>query len=302
MRMFVLGLVLVAMCVVPAQSQMVIDAELVDVAGITRATYEIGVKNVGETERAEVILDDTLPANVSYVESSFVYPEGEILPEPTIAQNSDGTTKNLSWSLGDFEPEEKKRIELVLSHGSNVEVDYEENVAKIRCEEPKEAIAEVPTIEAGRISITKKVVDEKGRPISGRSLNVTNGDHVWYRIQIYHGRYDLESVTITDRLPNGLNYTSGDNSSAEYVNEETAKSRIEVIEPETVGNTPTWDIGRVEAAEFVVFYLSATVEDDSVSDLIYENRAYAEGTIEYETPPVRVRIGSSEAVLPWWQT
>jgi hypothetical protein len=48
-----------------------------------------------EKRLTNVILEDTLPNNVSYVESSYIDPVNEKLIEPTIVRNEDGTTKSL---------------------------------------------------------------------------------------------------------------------------------------------------------------------------------------------------------------
>ena len=80
-------------------------------------TYRILVKNDNKTRLKDVVLDDTLPANKCYLESKcFNESGGQVsFSDPTVINNIDGTTKSLSWFLGDFETSAQKTVELNVS-------------------------------------------------------------------------------------------------------------------------------------------------------------------------------------------
>jgi uncharacterized repeat protein (TIGR01451 family) len=82
-------------------------------------TCRITVENTDKTRLKDVVLKDTLPADMEYVGSRYTESVGEeILPEPTIINNLDGTTESVSWFLGDFDSGRRKSIDLIVSCSS----------------------------------------------------------------------------------------------------------------------------------------------------------------------------------------
>jgi len=79
--------------------------------------YLISAENKGETRLTGVVLNCTLPERTQYFGSRYAKKSEDSgsLPEPTIISNPDGTTKMLSWFLGDLETGAIKRIELSVS-------------------------------------------------------------------------------------------------------------------------------------------------------------------------------------------
>jgi len=233
MKMLVLGLVLMAICIMPSQSQMDVEFKVADVTDLTEVTYEILVKNSGDTRQTDVVLDDTLPADMWYVESSYSDPANGILPEPSINRNTDGTTRSLSWFLGDFETNQEKRITLVVLHKSDVDARYEDNAAVV-----------LPTPEdVGKIYASKVIYKVNGEVTDvGISPRINNSDTITYEILIYHNDRDVlvRNITVTDILPSGMTYVA--NSSTLWL--ETAQGEIEVpdFEPERnrVNGSLTW--------------------------------------------------------------
>lgn len=73
--------------------------------------YNIVIKNVGDIKIKEVTVQDTLPANMVYVSSSYYSKEDKELGEPS--KSSDGTI--LTWSIGDLIPDQSKTIQLTVA-------------------------------------------------------------------------------------------------------------------------------------------------------------------------------------------
>jgi len=110
----VLGFFIIATCFATSQSQIYSEISDVSLDDITEVAYDISVKNTGTTKVTDVVLVDTLPKNTSYVKSRYLEPTSDTLTDPTIIRNDDGTTRSVTWSLGVFEKNQTKQIELVL--------------------------------------------------------------------------------------------------------------------------------------------------------------------------------------------
>jgi len=201
MKMVVLGLVLMAICIMPTQSQMDVEFEVADVTNVTEVTYEILVRNSCDSRQADVVLVDTLPAGMWYVESSYSDPIDGTLPEPSVMRNPDGTTKSLSWFLGDFETNQEKRVTLVVLHKSDVDVRYEDNVVGVP-----------PKPEAGKLFASKVIFEVNGKETKpGIRPKINESDSVTYEIDVYHNDRDVlvRNIIVTDILPHNTDYVDG---------------------------------------------------------------------------------------------
>jgi uncharacterized repeat protein (TIGR01451 family) len=80
-------------------------------ADIKEVAYSITISNSGDVRIRSVTVDDILPANMAYIDSSFRDIEDNTLAEPRQLKNPDGTT-TLSWPIGDLNSGDNKIIRL----------------------------------------------------------------------------------------------------------------------------------------------------------------------------------------------
>jgi|WetSurMetagenome_2_1015567.scaffolds.fasta_scaffold105819_2 uncharacterized repeat protein (TIGR01451 family) len=80
----------------------------------SQVIYNITIKNSGDIKVRDIIVEDTLPANMIYVRSSYPFSKDGVLGEPRQDKNSDGTT--LAWSIGDLVSDQFKTIQLIVTH------------------------------------------------------------------------------------------------------------------------------------------------------------------------------------------
>ncbi|MCX6674640.1 MAG: hypothetical protein NTY37_12785 [Methanothrix sp.] len=92
----------------------IVQEYLVD-ADNSQVIYSIDISNSGDIKIRGISVDDTLPANMLYLSSSFTYSEDGTLAEPRKLNNSDGTT-TLTWSIGDLNSGDLKAIRLVAKY------------------------------------------------------------------------------------------------------------------------------------------------------------------------------------------
>jgi hypothetical protein len=91
-------------------------------------SYEIVVANEGQIAIRDVRLNDTLPSNTVYKDSKYKYPNIDgILNYPTRIENNNGTTKLLSWFLGDLQSRQNKTIILTISYDESLQQDISKN-------------------------------------------------------------------------------------------------------------------------------------------------------------------------------
>ncbi len=139
MKSFLIISILVAICVVPSEAQdgyEVSDAKIMAESGFNRGSdrvfedeatkaicinqtfesnynnvnYIIAIKNTGETNLENVMLEDVLPAGSSFNHSDYVYPDFAALIPKEIIRNKDGTTRRIIWELGMLQTGDEKWI------------------------------------------------------------------------------------------------------------------------------------------------------------------------------------------------
>ncbi|MCX6674641.1 MAG: hypothetical protein NTY37_12790 [Methanothrix sp.] len=99
----------------PESSKPSIVQEYLEDAANAQVIYSIVISNSGDIKIRAISVDDTLPANMAYLSSSFKYSEDGTLAEPRKLNNSDGTT-TLTWSIGDLNSGQLKTIQLVAKY------------------------------------------------------------------------------------------------------------------------------------------------------------------------------------------
>jgi uncharacterized repeat protein (TIGR01451 family) len=97
-----------------SNKQSIVQEYLEDAAN-AQVIYSIVISNSGDIKIRGISVDDTLPANMAYLSSSFKYSEDGTLAEPRKLNNSDGTT-TLTWSIGDLNSGQLKTILLVAKY------------------------------------------------------------------------------------------------------------------------------------------------------------------------------------------
>jgi uncharacterized repeat protein (TIGR01451 family) len=80
----------------------------------SQVIYNITIKNVGDIKVRDIIVEDTLPVNMIYVRSIYLFPKDGVLGEPRQDKNADSTT--LTWSIGDLVSDQSKTIQLIVTH------------------------------------------------------------------------------------------------------------------------------------------------------------------------------------------
>jgi|GEM_PF-4676551 len=99
----------------PESSKQSIVQEYLEDAANAQVIYSIVISNSGDIKIRAISIDDTLPANMAYLSSSFKDSEDGTLAEPRKLNNSDGTT-TLTWSIGDLNSGQLKTIRLVAKY------------------------------------------------------------------------------------------------------------------------------------------------------------------------------------------
>lgn len=112
---------------VEAIARLSVTDEIIGESEGTNLTCKITVTNIGKTRLTDVVLNDALPADMGYNRSVYNESvEGEILPKPTIMNHADGTTRRISWFLGDFESRQEKSIDLTVNCDGSSFDDWDE--------------------------------------------------------------------------------------------------------------------------------------------------------------------------------
>lgn len=73
-------------------------------------SYDITIKNSCDNKIYDIIVRNTLAPNIEYMNSSYLYPEGEVLDEPNRTNLRGNWT--LAWTIGDLAPSKRKVIRL----------------------------------------------------------------------------------------------------------------------------------------------------------------------------------------------
>jgi uncharacterized repeat protein (TIGR01451 family) len=143
-----------------------------DVSGNNVATYEILVENVGKTRLMDVVLNDTLPANKRYLGSKCFNESGGQVPllNPTVINNSDGTTKRLSWFLGDFDTGTQKTVKFSVSCDDN-SCSIQDN--EVEASGWTSIISKVPIRVNSTVVICKENVSEPGPSVDVGEITTT---------------------------------------------------------------------------------------------------------------------------------
>lgn len=306
------GLVLVMICVLPVQSQRYVDIEIanIEVANVTEATYEIVVKNVGNTRVTDIILSFTLPEKMQYVGSKYLDPDNEKLPDPTVVRNWDGTAKNTEWYLGDLETNQVKRISLVLRPQAEYGINYSGYVVKLErstvpdTSSQTELIQTPPIIQVQRINVGKVVKSVDGRLVRfGRddpevlNRNIRNGSVVRYEISVdYNDALNpLKNINIVDILPSGFDYIWG--SSIVDLRDNPMPFNPTINGNSTEGSILTWDLSGyipegITSKDRIYVDMETVVKDNRTAN-IFANEAYATGSIINDTLYVAIELSSS---------
>jgi uncharacterized repeat protein (TIGR01451 family) len=80
----------------------------------SQVIYNITIKNSGDIRIRDISVTETLPANMAYGRSSYLFPKYGVLGEPQQIENADGTT--LIWSIGDLVSDQSKTIQLMVTY------------------------------------------------------------------------------------------------------------------------------------------------------------------------------------------
>ena len=174
------------------------------------AHYRIAFKNTGDTTLKNVIIKDTLPANMTYVKGSTKIDSKAA---------ADGIVSNAGLNIGN------------VAAGKTVYVYFDALVAKTlgdKCEtttltntvkgtynkDDKTAKTDTAVVKIeGKtckdgFTIDKKVKDAKGNYVENTTLKA--GDTAHYRIEFKNvGDNDLKNVVIKDTLPANMTYVKG---------------------------------------------------------------------------------------------
>lgn len=135
--------------------------------------------------------------------------------------------------------------------------------------------------------------------------NLTNGDVVTYRIDVTYGDANnaLKNVTITDTLPDGLNYVRGSSElwfeakSPDAILSEDEKEHKN-IEPLGNNTVLTWEVPEIKPGRWLFIGMETTVTAPSPPDcLVFENAAKVEGHVETETERVERKTDDVKAVI-----
>jgi len=165
--------------------------------GMKTVQYIIAIKNTGETELTDVILEDVLPADVFYKSSESFDADGtySLTPEE-IVRNRDGTTKRIVWKLGELQTGEEKWIWLTVDRkdGGNDQKNAVMVTAYAFDESVKETFDDA--LEAvARLSVTGKIIGEN------------EGENLTCRITVTNiGKTRLKDVVLNDTLPANMEY------------------------------------------------------------------------------------------------
>jgi uncharacterized repeat protein (TIGR01451 family) len=202
-------------------------------------TYEIDVVNQGDIKIRDVLLNATLPANLSYIISYYKYASQGILPYPTRIQNPNKTTRYLSWFLGDLIPDSHIIIVLVASYQDHENVDLELNrvsaVGKALC--MKYQTNEISATGPIRsIAVNQNVSD----------ISTVNGNSIiTYSISVKNsGQCSLTDVKLIDTLPKNMTYLN------------STPGAIDLRKKSAVLSLGNLDIGSVKKIELKAAYSS----------------------------------------------
>jgi uncharacterized repeat protein (TIGR01451 family) len=219
-------------------------------------TYEIDVVNNGDIKIRDVLLNATLPKNLSYVSSYYKYADQGNLPYPTRIQNPNKTTKFLSWFLGDIGPDSHIIIVLIANYQDHENVDLELNrvsaVGKALCTkyQTNEINATGPR---GSIIVNQSISDVS---------TTNNNSTITYLIWITNsGQCSLKDVKLMDTLPRNMTYLN------------STPSAIDLGKNGAVFNLGNLDRGAVRKIELNATYnskdLSIQMKNNSIQVIGY---------------------------------
>jgi len=174
--------------------------------------YTLQITNYGPSDVQEVIVTDSLPAEVTYIQST---PPENSAPTPVV------------WNLGSMQAGQVKTIELLVQVGADVSSTFTNTVqvsSNLPDPNPENNTDQEPTdvVLSADLAIVKL----------GCPCVLLPGDEVTYTLQIHnYGPSNAYSVIVTDTLPDELNL-------------------IRVSEPQESGPNPiVWNIGELSVGE-----------------------------------------------------
>ena len=104
--------------------------EYTDDADLKEVEYSITISNSGDVKIKDITVDDILPANMGYIDSSFKDKEDGKLEKPRQLDNPDGTT-TLTWNFGDLDSGDDKEMQLRIRYTGETAV-FKANKVKAR--------------------------------------------------------------------------------------------------------------------------------------------------------------------------
>ena len=198
------------------------------------AHYRIAFENTGDTTLKDVIIKDTLPANMTYVKGSTKIDSKAA---------ADGIVSDAGLNIGN------------VAASKTVYIYFDALVAKTLGDKYKDdktaktdtAVVKIEgkTCKDG-FTIDKKVKDAKGNYVENTTLKA--GDTAHYRIEFKNvGDNDLKNVVIKDTLPSKMTYVKG-----------STKIGDKAVADGIVSSTGI-NIGTVAASKTVYIYFDAKV-------------------------------------------
>ena len=220
--------------------------------------YNISYANVF-TNNETVVITDTLSKGISYVSGSAKV--GNAVLNPTITNNSDGTTKLV------FTKTVASGVEEALTYSAKVDGGVREvqNNAKIKYNSTG---TEIPLAELKNPVPSKDYASDS--PNGKDNKAVKKGETIKYSIKYGDKTGSNQTVTIKDTLSKGLSYVSG-----------SAKVGSTVINPTVVNNTDGT----------TVLTWTKTLNANAQEELTYSVKATGEATIVNNK--AKIKIGNN---------
>jgi uncharacterized repeat protein (TIGR01451 family) len=242
----------------------------------TDVTFEIVVTNTGDSTLDPVIVNDTLPAGLSYVPGSELV--GGVATPPTTSDNI-----TLTWDLGALGSSDNTTITFKAHIDAGDAGTLTNSVEAIGTPLAGDDVSDTATVDVTRlapgINVTKTADPTKATP----STEVT------FEIVVTNtGDSTLDPIIVNDTLPDGLTYVPGSGAVGGVTTEPTISANI-----------LTWDLGALDSGVSTTITFKTKIDAGNAGTLT--NSVEAIGT-----PPAGANVSDTATAdvtilsKPYW--